>query len=87
MHRKVLKTSNLAYIMLLAQRRISPKIWLSMCLLAVRFAKYCGKYYEKCSSSWFETIAEFNRVSRLSHIDVDRDVSTAILLVFIRRWC
>jgi len=26
-------------------------------------------------------------VSRYSHFDVDRDVSIAILLVFIRRWC
>ena len=32
---KVLKTSNLAYTMLLVQGQISPKISLSMCLLAV----------------------------------------------------
>ena len=35
MHRKVLKTSNLAHTLLLVQGRISPKIWLSLCLLAV----------------------------------------------------
>ena len=24
---------------------MSQKVWLSMCLMAVRFAKYCGKMY------------------------------------------
>ena len=35
-------------------------------------------YHERCPSSWFEMIAELI-VCRLSHLDVDRDISTAIL--------
>ena len=55
-HRKVLKTSNLAYTMLLAGTgKNFAKIWLSdVPIGCVRFARHCGKMYSRhlFSSPW-----------------------------------
>ena len=48
MQRKVLKTSNLAYRMLLAQGQIYAKnMAFYMRIGCVRFARYCGKMYSR----------------------------------------
>ena len=53
MHRKVLKTSKLAYTVLLVQGQISQKTWLSMCLLAVLGSE--GIVVKCLSVRWIET--------------------------------